>query len=134
MGKKNQIVIDLSKMKLSGIQRKALQDALHTTLVKQVKNLTDNNTDGDDETEKFATLNVKFESATQNEVTATHNLNDKQTITKSGIIAFENVISGDSIEVRGTSLGTTTISIDVDARPISKTFPPGKTNMNFSIK
>jgi hypothetical protein len=133
MAKKNQIIIDLSKMKLTGTQRKVLQDALHTTVVKQVKTLTEEDTDEEDSTEKTATLTVKFVSATQNEVTATHNLKNAQTITKSGTISFDNVISGDSIEVNGTSLGITTISIDVDAKPTSKTFPIGKININFSI-
>lgn len=133
MTKKNQIIIDLSKMKLSSVQRKAIQDALHTTVVKQLKKLTEDDTDDDDSKEKVATLKVKFESATQNVVTATHNLKDKQTVTKSGKISFKNVVIGDSIEVKGTSLGITTISIDVDADPTSKTFPIGKIGIIFTI-
>ncbi len=133
MAKKNQIIIDLSKMRITEAQRKELQDALHATVAKQVKTLTEDETDEDDSAEKTASLNIKFTSSTQNEVTATHNLKNPQTITKSGTISFDNVISGDSIEVKGTSLGITTISIDVDAKPSSKTFPIGKINMNFSI-
>jgi hypothetical protein len=65
-------------------------------------------------------------------VTATSNGEDK-TISQSDTITFQNVKTGDTIKVKGNSLGSTTITIDIDADPTQMNFDPGKINGSFFI-
>jgi len=152
MAKKNQLVIDLGKIKLTDEQLKSLQAALHKTVAKEIKSAEKTNKKqpkitGTEKAKpatrgmagapgtKTATLEVTFTKVNtgDSELTATFNSQSKK-ITSSDSITFSGLAKGDMIEIDGTSLGSTTISIDISANPTVMNFTPGNFNDSFLIK
>jgi hypothetical protein len=152
MAKKNQVVIDLGKIELSDEQRKDLQNALHKTVSKNLKNLnaskkgvptlktmsntrslltTAVETEADTKTANLTVTFTDTEPGLSN-LNATCNGVEK-TITRSGKITFENVTAGNRIKIKGDSLGHTTVTIDIGASPTQMNFPPGHFNGSFFI-
>ena len=54
-------------------------------------------------------------------------------IDRSGTITMTNLKSGQEIALKGNSLGSTTVTIDIDADPKQLDFEPGKINGSFFI-
>lgn len=83
---------------------------------------------------KTANINVKFTNTIpgKSELTAILKGNRK-TLTQSGTITFTGVNSNDMILIQNTSLGTTTVTIDISADPTQMNFGPGSGNDQFFI-
>jgi hypothetical protein len=141
---KDKIVIGL-EVSLTDKQRKSLHKAIHKTIAAQIKKAetasakkkeTTRRTRGATVTieKKTANLEVTFRNVNPglSELTAILN-NEEETLDQSGTITFPEVQSGDIIIIQGTSLGTTTVTIDVSAEPIQFNFQPGNFNGNFFI-
>lgn len=81
-----------------------------------------------------ATISATFTNVNPglSELNATFN-GVKKTLTQSGTLGFDNVVSGDVIMIQGKSLGTADISIDVPASPPKMKLSPGTFNFNFII-
>lgn len=112
--KKNQIVIDLGKLKLNRTQREEIHKTLHKALVKETKaNLNKNDLLNSKITSKTVTLKVDFTDVQVglSTLTASCDGQQEQTITKSGSIAFSNAKKGSSISFDGSSNGTTFLSL-----------------------
>lgn len=150
---KHKIVIDLERLSLSPEQIKALHTALHKTVVTQLKKGTAAPAKPATKTAKkapkklgltggaaaapatkTATVTATFFNVPTGKSELRAILNGQtKTINKSGRIPFNNVTSGDAILIQGTSLGTTTVTIDVSAEPAQMSFPPGNFNDQFLI-
>ncbi|HVE60940.1 MAG TPA: hypothetical protein VNA26_03925 [Chitinophagaceae bacterium] len=141
---KDKLVIGLA-VSLTDRQRKRLHKAIHKTIASQIKRAeTANNKRKQPKRatrsatatvkKKTANLEVTFRNTEPglSELTAILN-SEEQTITESGTITFPNVQSGDIIIIQGTSLGSTTVTIDISAEPIQFNFEPGNFNGNFFI-
>lgn len=65
-------------------------------------------------------------------ITATSD-SQQQTIKKSGTITMTNIKKSEMIALTGTSIGNTTVTIDLDADPKQFNFDAGKINGSFFI-
>jgi lysyl-tRNA synthetase class II len=145
---KNKLVIDLRRITLTDKQRKSLHTAIHTAVTKEMKKISVSESKKTKAApgSKKSTLEIAEVKTTTATLTITFNnvnpglselnaiLNDEQkTIDQSGDITFNNIQSGDIIEINGESLGTTTVTIDVSADPVQMNFSPGHFNENFFI-
>jgi hypothetical protein len=144
---RNKIVIDMTKVQLNDAQRKKLHEAIHLTVLRQLKKikpekikkrgplkLKRGSLSAREIQTKTANLKIDFTNTNPglSELTATLN-EQSQTVTESTTITFTNVQSGDIIKVKGESLGITTVTIDIDANPTQMNFIPGHFNDNFFI-
>ncbi|MDQ3683055.1 MAG: hypothetical protein M3352_08300 [Bacteroidota bacterium] len=141
---KDKLVIGLA-VTLTDKQRKSLHKAIHKTIASQIKKVEAANSKKRETTrrtrsatvtvkKKIANIEVIFRNTDPglSELKAILN-SEEQTIDQSGTITFSNVQSGDIIIIQGTSLGSTTVTIDVSAEPIQFNFEPGNFNGNFFI-
>ncbi len=144
----DKLVIDLRRLKLTDKQRQALHNAIHKTVTKQLEKITDTAEDQSGSAAGMArgvleaasaltmtaNLHVTFFNVDpgNSELTAILNGNSKK-ITQSGKISFSNVKSGDMILIQVTSLGNTTITIDISADPMQLNFGPGNSNDLFFV-
>ncbi|MFN2440067.1 MAG: hypothetical protein ABR503_12765 [Chitinophagaceae bacterium] len=141
---KDKLVIGLA-VSLTDRQRKSLHKAIHKTIASQIKRAetANNKKKQTKRTTRSLTATVKKKTANLevifrntepglSELTAILN-SEEQTITQSDTIPFSNVQSGDIIIIQGTSLGSTTVTIDISAEPIQFNFEPGNFNGNFFI-
>lgn len=144
MAKKNQLIINLGKHKLTAEQRKILHAAIHKTVSKNLPSPAKTRNQATALTRdippaanalKTATLDVSFFNVGSglSELTASFDTQSKK-ITSSGTIVITGLSKGDFIEIDGSSAGNTTISIDIDAKPAVMNFTPGSFNDNFLIK
>jgi hypothetical protein len=140
---KDKLVIGLA-VSLTDKQRKSLHKAIHKTIASQIKKAeTANKKKQTKRTTRSSTVTVKKKIAHLEVIFRNTDpglsklkaiLNDEeQTINQSDTITFSNVQSGDIIIIQGTSLGSTTVTIDVSAEPIQFNFVPGNFNGNFFI-
>ncbi|MGC4101205.1 hypothetical protein [Ferruginibacter sp.] len=155
--KDNQLVINLGNFNLTDDQRKTLQDAIHATMAKQIKAIGKKKKQAPAPVAapppkaltgnaavaavapvaatKTANLTVSFTSVAigKSKLTASFG-NQSKTITQSDTITFTGLSRGDSISIDGTSLGSTTITIDINANPAQMNFTPGNFDDNFLIR
>jgi hypothetical protein len=140
---KDQFILNFSKLKLTQAQRKVLNTALHNTVTKKLKLISETNVKPISKTNLAAanievgvTANLKVTFTEVNPqlsiLTATYNGVPKS-IRQSDTIIFDNVKSGKKIKIQGNSLGLTTITIDIDADPTQMNFAKGKINGEFFI-
>jgi len=138
--KKNQIVIDLGKIALTPVQRQKLQNEIHKTVAGQMGAIDAANSTSTPAkvgaTPAAITANIQATFTNTNpgvsSLTATLNSTQK-TLSQSGTVSFTGVQSGDIILVQVDSLGSATITIDVNATPAQMNFPPGSHSKNFII-
>jgi flagellar hook-length control protein FliK len=152
MAKKKQIVIDVSKFKLTDSQLAGLQMGIHKTVARAMQDAKVGNVAPITKTRtagaktKFesvgaavplgmnANLAVTFTNTEPGASTLTASLGtQKQTIDRTTKITLNNVQTGDTIRIKGNSLGNTTVTIDISADPAQFIFPPGKINGSFFI-
>ena len=148
--KKNQLVIDMGNFDLTDEQRKSLNTAIHNAVAKEIKAIGKKNKKVTAPAKvvvagaaakdvitatKTANLKVTFTSVAIDKsfLTATFGASVK-TISQSDVITFTGLNRGDIIRIDGTSLGSTTITIDIDANPAQMNFTPGNFNDNFLIR
>jgi hypothetical protein len=144
---KDQIIVDLRRIPLAPHQTKALSRVIHNKVVEMLgeADASVSNSLAEAETDRgnigaslliaaTATIHVSF----MNTIPGRSHLKailkgNEQEIDHSGDITFHNVNSGDIIMIHSTSLGSATISIDVDADPTIMNFPPGNNADEFFI-
>jgi hypothetical protein len=144
---KNKLVIDLRRVNLSDKQSKDLHKAIHKAITTQLGKFDIANNKEKPAADAVKSITTKAAVATmtvnlnvtfintipgKSELTAILNEEEK-TIDRSGVISFKNAESGDIIVIQGTSLGMTTVTIDVGADPTQMNFLPGRFNDNFFI-
>lgn len=131
--------VDLDKK-----QQKRLHAALHRAVSAQLKKIEQEKKeskavpkvakDKKEKATKTAVLEVTIINAgIESEVKAILH-GEEHTLTQSGKIRFSKVNTGDIIKVRGTSLGSVTVTIDIDADPTQLNFQPGIFLDEFEIK
>jgi len=121
----NEIKIQLGQLTLNSKQQQKLQKGIHAVLVKVLSAPTKDPApvlNG-----KTATLHVVFTGTIPGNSELTANFNGtEQTLTESGDLVFEGLITGSIISITGSSPGTTIVTIDIKADPASMTFAPGQ--------
>lgn len=143
--KKNQLTIDLGKINLTPSQRKALHTAIHDTVANNMNDIAVtaatlkagiavSSRPPTKAKSVAANLMITFTNTEPglSSLTATSK-GESKTISQSGSIRFQKVETGDTIMVNGSSLGNTTITIDIDADPTQMNFDPGMFNGSFFI-
>ena len=141
---KNKLVLDLGNIPLTAKQRKALHNAIHRTVTNQLKKAETGKKSAPPKTARRATaraaaagtanLQVTFFNTEPGDSELIATLKEEsKTVNESGKIRFQNVQSGDIITIEGTSLGTTTVTIDISAEPVQMAFTPGNFADNFFI-
>jgi hypothetical protein len=146
--KRKKLTIDLGNMPLTDVQLKKLLAEIHTTVegnLKKIKKPLKITASKPPEkppvgleaaplTSVTATISATFTNTNPglSEVNATFNGVTKK-ITQTDTIVFDKVSSGDVIMIQGKSLGTSDISIDIEASPRQMKFVPGTFNFNFFI-
>jgi hypothetical protein len=141
--KSNRISIHLGKISLTGEQRKNLHTSIRDAIGKQIKVAQKENSKKEAITKppntrglvraaekvegKTATLDVKFNIVDTHlsHLTATHD-DDIKVINESDTISFNNVKTGDTIDIDGDSNGSTLVTIDINAKPMKMSFDPGQ--------
>jgi len=136
-----QLIIDLKNIELTGAQRKKLHKALHKVVATQIKTLPAAAKASKAGAQNLtpaagtpANFEVTFSNATVNKstVTITSRAGSK-TLQKSGTVKL-NVRSGELVTVTGSSPGNTTVTIDVNAKPMQLNFEQGQIDGVFFIK
>lgn len=139
--KRKDLTINLGNLNLTDSQYKRLLSAVHTTVSEKLKavktpTLAGRRSLGIEvaDAKATATVDAKFFKANpgDSQLKAKHKGITK-TLTKSGQLQFNNVSRGDVIIIQGRSLGSSLISIDVNAKPQKMEFEPGTFNFNFFI-
>jgi hypothetical protein len=142
--KRKKLTIDLGNMPLTDVQLKKLLAEIHTTVEGNLKKIKKPlkitagkppvGLEAAPLTSVTATISATFTNTNPglSEVNATFNGVTKK-ITQTDTIVFDKVSSGDVIMIQGKSLGTSDISIDIEASPRQMKFVPGTFNFNFFI-
>lgn len=140
-GDNNKLTIDLGNLDLTVKETKKLLDAIDKTVSSKLKPKKEEKTETPTAPLKAGrpaagaaeiTVTVTHTAPGMTEITATHNSTEKN-LDQSGTISFENVQKGDSIRIKGKSLGKTDFKIDRDAEPQQKNFEPGTFRFSFFI-
>jgi hypothetical protein len=144
--KKNQLIIDLGKVRLTNEQRKILQAGIHKVVASKMKKIQSaaNKKEKDimppkavakkEVTGLMANIEVTFTNTNPGLSTLTATLRGKQKkLDQSGTINFANVRTADIILIQVDCLGSTTATIDISADPMQLNFPPGPHSGSFFI-
>lgn len=136
--KKTKLTIDLGNIELTAKQKSKLLDAVHKTVGTKLKSKANSMAGGGAGSSGPATLTEAAPATKTATVSATFKTVDaglseltasigaqQQTVNQTGKMVFNNITTPAVLMIKGKSLGTTTVTVDIPSNPQTMDFQPG---------